>query len=132
MPDQFTGRPLHESGYEPWHSGLDAGRVLVTRCHACKRWQWYPLLACPQCGNATWDWEDVGKTGVVHAWTRVMRPTVQRAGLEPPYVIGVIELPQAGDARVVALATDDGDPVIGSEVCLEIRQIEAESALFFA
>jgi uncharacterized protein len=132
MSKCYEGSLVQEDGYEPWHASLAEGAVRLTRCQACRRWQWYPLMACPACGNSTWDWEEVGTTGVLHSWTRVLHPTVRRPGLEPPYVIGLIELPQAGGARIVALAADEREPVIGSEVRLEIRQIADDSVLFFA
>jgi uncharacterized OB-fold protein len=133
MPEPTTAAIEQNDGYALWHSGLQARNVRITKCHKCRRWQWYPLIACPACGCADWDWEDVGTVGVLHSWTRVCRPTVARAGLEPPYVIGIVELPQANGARLVAVAADPAaDPAIGSEVRLSVRRLDGESVLVFA
>ncbi|GAA1009815.1 hypothetical protein Aple_022490 [Acrocarpospora pleiomorpha] len=132
MPEEFLSDVLDGDGYRFWHLSLDQGVVRITRCQDCRRWQWYPLVACPACGCQTWQWDDVGTSGVVHSWTRVIRPTVRRPGLEPPYVLGVIELPQADGARLVALAVSpDEDPRIGDTVQLRVRRGESESILVF-
>lgn len=105
--------------YDGWGIALSNGSVALTRCARCLRWQWYPLAACPICASDQWDWVAVEPTGNVQSWTRVMRPTVGRQGLEPPYVLAIIELPQADRSRVVALATSPlEDPIIGGSVCL--------------
>ncbi|WP_436694677.1 Zn-ribbon domain-containing OB-fold protein [Geodermatophilus sp. CPCC 205506] len=118
--------------YSGWRRSLGDGLIRITRCHRCRRWQWYPLAACPACGGQTWEWDDVGTSGVVHSWTRVVRPTVARPGLEPPYVLALVELPQADGARLVALsAVTDEDPRIGEEARLEVRRAGAEPVLFF-
>lgn len=113
MPD------VPENLYDGWRTTLRDGRVAITRCAQCKKWEWYPLLACSHCLAQEWEWVNVEPKGVVFTWTRVVRPTVTREGLEPPYVLTLVELPQANGARVLALMDPDaGDPAIGSEVSL--------------
>ncbi|WP_162919246.1 Zn-ribbon domain-containing OB-fold protein [Rhodococcus ruber] len=124
-----TARPAPFAG---WKEALTDGRLRITRCGQCNRWQWYPLACCPACGSERWDWTDVDMTGTVYSWTRIVRPTVARPGLEPPYVIGVIALPQADNVRVLALSEDaDTDPVIGAKITLDARILATDPVLYF-
>lgn len=120
------------SPLRPYHEALADGRLAITRCADCARWQWYPLMACPQCHSQQWVWEDVEMGGILHSWTRVHRPTVVRAGLEPPYLIGIIELPQAGGARVLALSDAVAvDPAVGDGVRLLTTRLGEDTLLQF-
>lgn len=110
--------------YVPRREGLDAGVIRLTRCAACKIFEWYPLARCVHCRNETWEWVDVVPRGRVHSWCRVVRPTVPVAGLAAPYVIALVELDQAGGARVVALAEDpECAPTVGDAVRLTTRPV---------
>jgi uncharacterized OB-fold protein len=132
MPDALLTDVSDGQVYSGWRRSLAEGVIRITRCHGCRRWQWYPLVACPACGGQTWEWDDVGTSGVVHSWTRVVRPTVTRPGLEPPYVLALVEIPQADGARLVALsAAPEEDPRIGDQVDLEVRRDGAEPILSF-
>jgi uncharacterized OB-fold protein len=79
-----------------------------------------------------WAWENVDMAGILHSWTRVIRPTVARSELDPPYLIGIIELPQADGARVLALSDEVAmDPAIGEQVSLRTRRLGTDTVLLF-
>jgi uncharacterized OB-fold protein len=119
--------------YEPYREALADGGLRITRCARCKRWQWYPLARCARCRHDEWEWADVPLAGTVHSWTRVHRPTVTFPGLEPPYVLALVELPAADGARIVALADQAAsDPVIGDTVTLVPRPAETGTVLHFS
>lgn len=119
-----------ESLYAPWHEGLAQDEVRITRCARCERWQWYPTLWCPACGGEEWDWVPVEPRGRVVSWVRVVRPTVAFPEVELPYVLGLVELPHAGNARVPALAASGERPGVGDLVNLECRSLADRGTLY--
>jgi uncharacterized OB-fold protein len=63
-------------------------------------------------------WEAVAPTGVLYAWERVWHPTHPALRDAVPYRVALVELPQAGGARVVGTLLGDpvDDAVIGAPV----------------
>jgi uncharacterized OB-fold protein len=103
----------------PYWDGLAAGRLQVQRCETCARWQWPADWRCPGCGSYDLGWPEVEATGVVYSWIRTHYPFVPGYEDELPYVSLLVELPQAGGARVLGHLRDAtrppriGDPVTG-------------------
>jgi uncharacterized OB-fold protein len=106
--------PSHTGIDAPHWDGLKAGELRIQRCTECKRWIWVAQPLCPSCHAFDPGWEAVEPAGVVYAWTRTHKAFHPTA--EVPYVTVLVELPQAGDRRVLGIYTGDGDPVIGSRV----------------
>jgi uncharacterized OB-fold protein len=95
FPGDVPGAPLlppRESDTAPYYEALDAGRLSLQRCSACRRRR-YPIApACPHCGAADHIWETVGGTGVVHSWVRYHRAFLPAFEPLVPYVVLSVEL----------------------------------------
>lgn len=104
----------------PYWDGLGRGELLVQRCTSCARWSWPADWRCPGCGGYDLGWEGVEPTGIVYSWIRTHLPFVAAYADLVPYVNVLVELPQAGGARLMGLLTgseDDlevGAPVTGT------------------
>jgi uncharacterized OB-fold protein len=63
-------------------------------------------------------WEPVEPVGTVYSWTRTWQPFTPEATGHLPYVVVLVELPGAGNSRVVGVLEDaDGvTPTIGAAV----------------
>lgn len=101
----------HDAGH--WE-GLREGELRIQRCGACARWIWIAQPLCPSCHAFDPGWEAVEPDGVIYAWTRTHRAFHPTA--EVPYTTVLVELPQAGNTRVIGLYAGADDPVIGSRV----------------
>jgi uncharacterized protein len=86
----------------------DAGRLVGTRCRSCGSHSWPGRAICHRCGSADGEHAALSPEGSVVTYTTVHVP---RPGLEPPYVLGQVDLPEgvlvfahlrnlAADARV--------------------------------
>lgn len=98
----------------PHWEGLRAGELRIQRCTRCRAWVWAPRPICPDCHSFTPGWESVDQTGTVYAWTRTWQPFHESMSGSLPFVIVVVELPQAGNVRIVGVLDDDG----GDEVAI--------------
>ena len=99
-------------------SGLRESRLRVQRCGACGTWQFGPEWLCHRCHRFDPDWVDVAPRGRIYSWERVwhpVHPCLKGAG---PYLVVLVELPQAGSVRMLGNLLGDPmqDVVIGAEV----------------
>ncbi|WP_454731815.1 MULTISPECIES: Zn-ribbon domain-containing OB-fold protein [Cupriavidus] len=93
----------------PYWDALRGERLLVQRCPRCHAWQWGPEWLCHRCHSLEIAYVEVAPAGVLYSWQRVwhpVHPALDRAG---PYLIGLVELPDAGRVRMVGNIL--GDPL---------------------
>ena len=100
----------------PTNDGLDATYWEGTRKHelwvqrcACGTWQWGPEWICHKCHAFDVGWEKVAPTGVIFSWERPWHPVHPALRESGPYVILLVELPDAGGIRMVGNLV--GDPL---------------------
>lgn len=94
----------------PYWDALEAGEFKIARCRGCDTWLMPAHFRCGTCGSWEIGWDDVVPEGVLYAWTRnhaVSDVLKERRG-DLPYVTVLVELPQAGGARVPGILV--GDP----------------------
>ena len=85
---------------------------------------------CGACGSWDIGWDKVAAEGQIYAWTRNHAVSDVLAERRPdlPYVTLLVELPQAGNARVPGVLTGDAAmPRIGADVRGVIRPPEARA-----
>lgn len=93
----------------PAVDGLDkeyweaAGRheLVVQRCNACKGFQWGPEWLCYQCHSFDLGWHKVSGRGVIYSWERIWHPVHPALKEACPYLVVLVELPDAGNVRMV-------------------------------
>lgn len=107
---------------EHWH-GLRQGELRIQRCATCRAWLWGPRRICGHCHGFDLTWEAVPAQGTVYTWCRSRHPYMSELADLLPYVSVLVELPHAGNVRVLGLLTGDTDGVrIGDEVVGHIEQ----------
>ena len=103
---------------EPFWSGLREGVLRVQRCTHCGQWQFGPEWICHVCLRFDPAWTEVAPKGRIYSWERVWHPAHHALNEQGPYVAVLVELPHAGNVRMVGNLL--GDPlqevVIGAEV----------------
>lgn len=108
----------------PSPDGLDAAFWEGTRrhelriqcCGACGTFRWGPEWICHACHDRAVEWPAVEPRGVLFSWERVWHPVHPRLVDAVPYVVVLVELPQAGGVRLVGNLVGDPEqvPPIGS------------------
>lgn len=102
----------------PFWQGLREERLLLQRCNACGRFQWGPEWICHRCLSFDLGYAPVAPQGVIYSHERVWHPVHPALAARVPYVVVLVELPQADGVRLVGNLL--GDPlqplVIGAPV----------------
>jgi uncharacterized OB-fold protein len=93
----------------PFWEGLQQETLRMQRCGDCKTWQWEPEWICHHCLSLNMRWEAVEPEGRLYVVERVwhpVHPALREAG---PYLLALVELPQAGGVRMIGNIV--GDPM---------------------
>jgi uncharacterized OB-fold protein len=91
-----------------WTAGRD-GELRFQRCNACKYFIHPPSVLCPKCHSKDLGVEAVSGQGEVHTFS--INYQAWMPGLELPFVLAVVRLPEQADLRIttniVNCAPDD-------------------------
>lgn len=103
---------------EPYWQGLQEGVLRVQQCNACEGWQWGPEWICHHCFSDDVDFAEVEPRGVIYSYERVWHPVHPALGEQGPYLVVLVELPDAGNVRMVGnlLGDPQQDVPIGAQV----------------
>ena len=112
--------PMPDGLDAPFWEGLDQDRLLLQRCNACDGWQWGPEWCCHRCHSFDLRYEETPAEGVIYSHERVWHPVHPALAEQGPYVVVLVELPQADGVRIVGNLLGDpqqtltiGAPVVG-------------------
>jgi len=92
----------------PYWEGTRAGRLLVQRCRACRGFQWGPEWICHRCLGAELEWVETAPRGHIYSWERAWHPVHPALKDHGPYIVVLVELPDAGSVRMIGNLL--GDP----------------------
>lgn len=110
----------------PAPDGLDKGfweavarhELAVQRCNRCQTFQFAPEWICHKCQSPELGWHKISGRGRVYSWIRIWNPVHPALKDACPYLVVVVELPDAGGVRMVGNLL--GDPLrdvpFGAEV----------------
>jgi uncharacterized OB-fold protein len=93
----------------PFWEGTRAHELRVQRCRQCRAWQWGPEWICHACLGDDVGWERVSGRGLVYSWERVWHPVHPSLRELGPYLVVLVELPEANGVRMVGNLL--GDPL---------------------
>ncbi len=117
LPEEMP-RPVADALTAPYWEAARAGRLVVQRCRDCGTWQWGPEWCCHACRSFALDWPEVRPRGRIYSWERNHHPVHPALRGRPPYIVALVELPEAGHVRMVGNLLGDPmqDVAIGAEV----------------
>ena len=92
----------------PFWEGTKNHTLLVQRCTKCDTFQFGPEWICYNCRSEDVGWHACSGKGTVYAFERVWHPVHPALKDRVPYLIVLVELPDAGDVRMVGNLL--GDP----------------------
>jgi uncharacterized protein len=117
------GMPHPDPARSPaYHHGFwEAARrheLAIQRCRSCKTFQFGPEEICHRCHGFDLGWERVEPTAAIFSWERIWHPAHPALKEACPYIVLLVELPQAGGVRMLGnlLGDPTRDPPIGSKV----------------
>lgn len=97
-PASFRLLPLVDDLNRPYWTGGEAGELRFWRCQACHYWIHPPSPRCPTCLSKELAVEAASGHAVVHTFT--VNHQAWMPGLEPPFVVAIVELPEQEGLRL--------------------------------
>ena len=108
--------PTQDGVDQPFWEGLAQGELRIQRCAKCERWIWAPQWRCAECGSWDMNWRATPARGTVYSWTRTWHPFSPEMRDVLPYLVVLVELPEAGAVRLAGLLADVHALAIGDAV----------------
>jgi uncharacterized OB-fold protein len=109
LPEGLPGpQPRWENVAAPYWEANLRGELVVQRCRGCGRFQWTPEWICHRCHSSELGFETVSPRGRIWSWERVWHPVHPALSATGPYLVVIVELPQADGVRMVGNLL--GDP----------------------
>jgi uncharacterized OB-fold protein len=113
----------------PQRSGLDKEyweatkrhELVVQSCKSCGVIQWGPEWICHKCHSAEMGWQKVSGRGRLFSWTRSWNPVHPALREACPYIVVVVQLPDADNLRMVGNLL--GDPKIDPPFDAEVEAV---------
>ncbi len=105
----------------PYWSGTREHRLSVQRCESCSTFQWGPEWMCHNCQSLEVGWTDIAGRGLIYSWQRPHHPVHPALKQQGPYVVVLVELPDAGGIRMVGNLL--GDPLQEVEIGAEVEAV---------
>jgi len=98
----------------PYWEGTRAGLLRVQRCRRCRGFQWGPEWICHRCLAFDLEWVEVAPRGRIYSWERAWHPVHPALRERGPYLVVLVELPEAGGVRMLGNLL--GDPTQAVEI----------------
>lgn len=100
--------PARDGLDAPFWEALADDRLVAQRCDACKRWQWGPEWICHRCLGDALHFEPLQCEARVYSYERVWHPVHPALKTQGPYLVALVEFPDADRIRMVGNLV--GDP----------------------
>lgn len=94
-------------GKEFWEA-TKRHELIVQCCNSCGAFQWGPEWLCHKCHSTEMGWKKVSGRGRLYSFTRTWNPVHPALREACPYIVAVVQLPDAGNVRMVGNLL--GDP----------------------
>lgn len=131
-PQPFRVLPKLTADNEHFWTGGSEGELRILRCQDCGTWIHPPAPVCPSCYGRDVAAEATSGRAVVHTYT--VNHQAWYPGLDPPYLIAIVELPEQEGLRLttnlVGMAVDEAR--IGLPVQVTFEQYDDVWLPFFA
>ena len=101
-------RPTHDRLDTEFWEAVRQHELKVQRCGNCAAFQFGPEWICHRCRSTNVGWHRVSGRGVIYSWERVWHPVHPALRDACPYMVVLVELPDAGNVRMVGNLA--GDP----------------------
>jgi uncharacterized OB-fold protein len=116
-------RPVPEADKldAPYWEGTRAGELRVQRCRQCREFQWGPEWICHRCLAFDLEWVAVAPRGSIYSWERAWHPVHPALKDHGPYIVVLVELPEAGNVRMIGNLV--GDPLQPVEIGAPVEAV---------
>ena len=127
----FRVLPRLDGTNDHYWTGGEHGELRILRCDDDGTWVHPPAPICPTCRSRSLTPQATSGRGTLHTYTVNRQPWYP--GLDPPYVVGIVELPEQAGLRVTAgvNGVDPDDVRIGTSMRVTFEQYDDVWLPFF-
>jgi uncharacterized protein len=107
---------------EPYWKGAAAGKLLLQKCKACGKLQFFPRVVCVDCFSGDIEWIEAKGTGKVHtfSWVRVPRNPAFKEDVPICYINVILDEGVIMESRLVGKGIDNVK--LGDEVKVSFQE----------
>jgi len=120
MIDKPVPKPTSDSAR--FWDGCNHEQVLLQKCHACSRAQFYPRPFCVHCGSDQLDWIEAGGGGSIHSFTIVHKPANRAFDADVPFIIALIDLDEGVRMMLNVIGEDRLATTVGRRIRIGFEQ----------
>src|SRR5215831_18879510 len=92
--------------FQPFFNSLSSGKLSFPSCHACGRFQWYPMDTCKFCGSRDISWKPISGRARLFSWTIVRYRFGRSVSQKLPYTVALVEFDEAPGVRLITNLVD--------------------------
>jgi uncharacterized protein len=96
----------------PYWSGLQENRLVLQHCESCQQWQWGPEWICHHCHSEDVVFTQVAPAGKIYSYERVWHPVHPALKEQGPYIVVLVEIPEAGNVRLIGNLLGDPEQAV--------------------
>jgi uncharacterized OB-fold protein len=113
LPSGIPGPVPSPDGLDgPYWEATRRHELVAQRCRDCRGWQWYAEWICHRCHSFDLDFEPVPRPAVLFSWERAWHPVHPALREACPYVVVLVEFPEADGIRMLGnLVGDPHQPI---------------------
>jgi uncharacterized OB-fold protein len=122
LPEGLPTPRAQRSGLDkPFWDGTRRHELMVQCCNSCGTFQWGPEDICHKCHSFDLGWHRVSGRGRLYSWVRCWNPVHPALKGACPYIVAVVELPDAHHVRMVGNLL--GDPMQNPPFDCEVEAV---------
>ena len=106
MPEGMILPNTNETDTREWWQHCKRHELVIQRCTDCGTFRHSPLPVCYNCQSFDFEWHQVSGKGMVYSYIIVHSPAAGVLREKVPYNVVVVELPDAGDVRMIGNLLD--------------------------
>ena len=112
----------------PYWEATRRCELMIQRCAHCGTWQWGPEWICHNCNSFNMEWTEVTGEGTIYSWERPWHPVHGALKDHGPYIVVLVELPDAGNVRMIGnlLGDPEQEVTIGAKVKAVIERHDGD------
>jgi len=107
-------QPILDQVSREWFDAAREGKLLIQRCAACERFQFYPRAHCIHCFAGRPEWHEASGRGRLHTFSVVYQTPNPEFADDCPYVLAIVDLEE--DVRMTSRLVDVAEEDIACDM----------------
>lgn len=132
MPEDIPKPDVNDQSITGYFEHAKKHELVIQKCSKCGTFRHTPMATCYNCQSFDYEWHKVSGKGTIYSYTIIHHPVHPALKERVPYNVVLVEIPDAGNVRVVGNLIDgtpNEDIKIGMPVEVTWEDIDDEITL---